>query len=102
MIVCFYCKDYSGDEPARLRKEYLKPHLDYIEANMDAVKVAGPLYDDRQNIVGSCLIFKADSEADARRLFEADPYYSCGGIWETVEVTVFNTVAGEWVGGRLW
>ncbi len=99
----FYCTDYAGAEAKALRKEHLRAHLDYIEANMATVSVAGPMYDESgDGIVGSCVVYRVETLAEARRLFEQDPYYQAGGIWQHVAVRIFRIVAGQWVGGRLW
>jgi len=101
--VHFYCTDYPGDEAKALRKQYLQAHLDYIEENMDKVSVAGPLFDEvNKTIIGSCVIYHADTVELAREYFEADPYFKAGRIWEGIERRVFRTVAGKWVGGRRW
>ncbi len=101
--VHFYCSDYAGEEAKQLRKEHLRAHLDYIEANMQMVSVAGPLFDEQnETIIGSCVVYKVETVAEAQLLFEQDPYYQAERIWEQIETRVFRTVAGEWIGGKRW
>ena len=57
MDVCFYCRDYPGDRAAARRQELLQPHLAFVEANLEHIRVAGPLYDDKEDMIGSVLIF---------------------------------------------
>lgn len=84
-----------------MRMEKLKEHLAHVGAHIDRLAVAGPLRDPAGAFVGSLLIVKADSEADARALIEADPYFKAD-IWSDVDVNAFGAVAGDWVGGKTW
>ena len=93
----------ARDKPgaAAVRMERLKQHLAHIEEHLDRLAVAGPLRDEDGAFVGSLLIVKADSEAEARALLEADPYFQAG-IWADITVCAFGAVAGDWVGGKTW
>jgi uncharacterized protein len=63
--------------------------------------VAGPLRTADGPTIGSLLVYKAASEAQARALLEADPYFRAD-IWASVEIQPFWAVAGDWVGGKTW
>ena len=93
----------ARDKPgaAATRMEKLKAHLAHVEAGLDRLAVAGPLRDEEGNFTGSLLVVKAESEAEARALLEADPYYKAQ-IWSDVEIRAFNAAAGDWVGGKAW
>lgn len=93
----------ARDRPgaASIRTEKLKQHLAHVETHLDRLAVAGPMRDETGAFTGSLLIVKADSEADARALLEADPYYQAG-IWNDIDVRAFGAVAGDWVGGKTW
>ena len=93
----------ARDKPgaASMRMEKLKEHLAHVEGSLDRLAVAGPLRDEAGAFTGSLLIVKAESEADARALLEADPYYRAG-IWNDIDVRAFGAVAGDWVGGKTW
>lgn len=92
-------RDKPDSKPERMEK--LKEHLAHIEAGLDRLAVAGPLRDADGNFVGSLLVVKADSEADARALLEADPYYKAD-IWSDIQISEFSAAAGDWVGGKTW
>jgi uncharacterized protein YciI len=93
----------ARDRPgaAAIRTEKLKQHLAHVEGHLDRLAVAGPMRDEAGAFTGSLLIVKAESEADARALLEADPYYQAG-IWNDIDVRAFGAVAGDWVGGKTW
>lgn len=97
-LFAFLCRD--GANGASLRERLLADHLAHIEAVMDNIAVAGPLKEGEKT-VGSLLIIKAEDEAEARRVFEADPYFAAG-VWDEVVVDHFLGVAGDWVGGTAW
>lgn len=97
-LFTIFCRDVENS--AALRERLLADHLAHIEAHIDDYAVAGPLKDDGET-VGSMLIVKAEDEAEARAIFEADPYFA-GGVWKSVELHQFLGVAGDWVGGVAW
>lgn len=97
-LFAFYCIDADGS--ASLREKLIADHLAHIEANIDDFAVAGPLKDGDATI-GSLVIVKAESEDEARAIFEKDPYYAAG-VWQSVKVDQFLGVAGDWVGGVAW
>ena len=94
----FYCLD--GSDAASLRERLLADHLAHIERHIDDYAVAGPLKDGGAT-VGSLVVVKAENEADARAIFESDPYFAAG-VWQSVRASQFLGVAGDWVGGVAW
>ena len=97
-LFAFYCRD--GENAPALRERLLKEHLDHVERNIDKFAVAGPLKNDGETI-GSLLVIKAADEAEARVIFESDPYFHAG-VWQAIRVEEFKAVAGDWVGGTAW
>jgi len=97
-LFAFFCLDADGS--AAFREKLLSDHLAHIEAHIDDFAVAGPLKDG-ETTIGSLVIVKAESEAEARAKFEADPYFAAG-VWKSVQSSHFLGVAGDWVGGIAW
>ena len=97
-LFAFLCRD--GANGTSLREKLLSDHLAYIETVIEKIAVAGPLKEDGDT-VGSLLIIKAETEAEARVTFEGDPYFTAG-VWDEVKVDHFLGVAGDWVGGAAW
>jgi uncharacterized protein YciI len=99
------CRDFADGRSAKNRLKALPEHLAYIETILEKIAVAGPQREHGDDvtgaITGSLLIYNVDSEAAARGLLEADPYYHAD-IWETVEISRFQPVAGSWIGGKVW
>lgn len=102
MNFAFICTD-DGDQ-SELRTKHLLEHLRYVESVLDKIVVGGPCpsnQDDGREFEGSIMVYKADSEDQARSLFEADPYVK-NGVWSKVRVMPFVPVAGSLVGGKTW
>lgn len=97
-LFAFHCRD--GEAGAALRESHLAAHLAHVEAHLSDYAVAGPLKHEGRT-VGSLLIVKARDMAQARRTFEADPYF-IAGVWQSIRAEEFAGVAGDWVGGAAW
>ena len=93
------CHDKPNVTP--VRKQKVREHLAHIEKVLDEIMIAGPLYDEEQNFVGSLLVVKAETAAAAREFLEQDPYYQAD-IWKSIDIHHFGSAAGEWIGGKTW
>lgn len=94
-----YCIDKPGTQ--QQRRDASPAHLTHVENMMDNYLVAGPLRNEEGETIGSLLIVKAKSAADARKQIEADPYFHAG-FWQDIQVADFMPAAGDWVGGKNW
>ena len=95
-----YCTDRKdlGDQ----RQTALADHLAYIETILDRIAVAGPVASGPDGSTeASCFIYHTDDEAEARALFENDPYYQVG-LYGEVDMVAFTAAAGSWIGGKIW
>lgn len=97
-LFAIFCRD--AENSATLREKLLADHLAHIETHIEDYAVAGPLKEGGET-VGSMLVVKAEDKAEARTIFEGDPYFG-GGVWKSVEIHQFLGVAGDWVGGVAW
>ena len=97
-LFAVYCRD--AENSAELRQKFMAEHLANVEAVVGKIAVAGPLKEGADT-VGSLFVVKADDEASARAVLEADPYFAAG-VWQSIEVDQFLAVAGDWVGGITW
>ncbi len=88
-------------DSAPLRAQARAAHFARVEAIMDHVSIAGPLKDGDGAIIGSLIIVTARDEAEARALFEGDPYFAAG-VWARHEIHEFLPAAGGWIGGKIW
>lgn len=93
-LFAFYCRD--GENGTALRTHCREAHLAHLAGAKDDYALAGPLKDGDE-IVGSLLVIKADDEGDARRKFEADPYFEAG-VWQSIRAAEFLAITGDWVG----
>jgi uncharacterized protein len=69
-------------------------HVEYLQGQADAVRLAGPYLDDDGDMCGSLLIIDAPDLAAARAFAAADPYAKAG-LFERVEVRPFRTGLGK-------
>ena len=98
MLFLVMCWDRPDAGAAR---DALMPqHKPYIAPFLDSFRVGGFITDDEGRPIGSMAVCEADSLAQARALFENDPYF--GAVWQCVEVHPYRPMAGTWIGGPQW
>ena len=96
----FVCMD--GPETKPLRTQHLFGHLDYIEANNEKYRVAGPMKDTPDGeIVGSFFLIAADTETAAWDIMKGDPYIA-SEMYAHVTVHHVDPACGNWIGGIIW
>lgn len=95
----FIAIDKPGMEDAR--RAATGPHVPYIDGILAKLLVGGPVVDADRKIIGSMLLYRAESEAEARALFENDPLTKAG-FFQTVTVHRFVGAAGTFLGGTSW
>ena len=75
-----------------IRKSTRPAHLAYWQNQIGAsLSYGGPLLGADGNPFGSILVVEAPSEAEARAIFEADPYVTAG-LFEMTSVSAFRHV----------
>lgn len=92
---------WDAPDSAALREPARAAHFARVEAIMDQVNIAGPLKDADGAIIGSLIIVTAADVAEARTLFEGDPYFAAG-VWARYDIHEFLPAAGSWIGGKIW
>ncbi len=86
-IVCLDKPDHG-----HLRAENRPAHIDYLNANLGQMLLAGPfLSEDGERPVGSLLIMEFDEQDQARAFAEGDPY-ARAGLFESVTIRPFRKV----------
>jgi uncharacterized protein YciI len=96
------CRDATGRDTAALRSAHRDRHFAYIESILERVLAAGPLAEPGSHGHRSSLfIYDVASEAEARALLEADPYFTAG-IYGEVCLEPWWPAAGRWLGGTIW
>ncbi len=75
-----------------IRKATRPAHLAYWQDQIGArLSYGGPLLGADGNPFGSILVVEAPSEAEARAIFEADPYVTAG-LFEMTSISAFRHV----------
>ncbi|MEO1198549.1 MAG: YciI family protein [Pseudomonadota bacterium] len=85
------------DKPDHLpvRMENRPAHLDFLKANLDKIKIGGPVLDpDGQSPVGSLLIIEAGDRESVEALLANDPYAKAG-LFGSVEIRPWTWVIGQ-------
>lgn len=96
----FTCTD--GPKTKLLRNKHLFGHLDHIEANNNAYRIAGPFRDDATgDILGSFFLVNADSKDAAWEIMRGDPYIN-SEMYATISCQHFMPACGKWMGGVIW
>ncbi len=86
-IVCLDKPDHG-----HLRAENRPAHIDYLNANLGHMLLAGPfLSGDGERPVGSLLIMEYDDQGQAQAFAEGDPY-ARAGLFESVTIRPFRKV----------
>jgi uncharacterized protein YciI len=93
------CRD--GPDGASVRASYTLDHMAYIETVMGELNVAGPLYDDGGQPIGSLYCLNTPSAQRAREIIENDPYFR-HGAFASVEYFPHLPAAGNYIGGKIW
>ncbi len=92
----------DGPEGAAIRRRLLSAHLYFVEAHLDTILVAGPLFDRPDGeMTGSLYVLDVGDRWQTIAFLERDPYYGAG-LWDEIDVRPFRGAAGRWVGGRNW
>lgn len=94
-----YCTDKPDTAQKRLAAR--DAHFAHIEKTIENLFVAGPLKNQEGDTIGSLLIVKAETAAQARAQLEADPYYHAD-LWADIRIHEFTAAAGDWIGGKIW
>lgn len=96
------CTDRADLDTAPLRARHRDAHFAYVESILDRVLAAGPLAaPGTTGHRGSLFVYDVDSEAEARALLAADPYFAAG-LYGRVDFQPFWPAAGRWLGGTVW
>jgi uncharacterized protein len=89
MLFAITCTDKPGALP--LRTATRPAHLAYLQANLAALVLVGPLLDAEGGPCGSLLVVEAADRAAADAFAAADPYAQAG-LFETVVIRPYRAV----------
>ena len=92
-LFAIIAKDKPGHLEMRLATR--DRHVAHLNSLGERLKVAGPRLGEDEKPDGSLVIIEVNSIDDARAFADADPYAQ-EGLFETVVVTRWNALLGEW------
>ncbi|WP_146590348.1 YciI family protein [Puniceibacterium confluentis] len=90
MLVAIIARDKPGALP--VRQENRPAHVAYLKASA-AVQQAGPLLDEAGEMAGSLIVLDVPDLTAAEDWVKGDPY-GHAGLFESVELVVWNRVIG--------
>ena len=90
MLFSLHCIDKADGLPIRM--ENRPAHLEYLEANLEAIVFAGPTLDDSgETPTGSLIILDVPDRAAAEAFAAGDPY-ARAGVFESVTIQATRQV----------
>lgn len=85
------CIDRNDGLEARMSAR--PAHLEYVDQNAAAVKLAGPFLDEAGGMIGSMFILEVEDRAAAEAFAASDPY-ALAGVFERTDIRAFKAVRG--------
>jgi uncharacterized protein YciI len=96
MLFLILCTDRQ--DASELRQIHRPRHVEYWQALGNRVKLGGPFLNEAKPdgaAKGSMLVVEAESEAEARRLADNDPF-TIEKVFAEIRVEPFRATLGEW------
>lgn len=87
MYYVVLCQDKTDSQ--NLRLETRPRHLNYLKSLAAKLKFAGPFVDGQGQPTGTMLVVEAESEAEAQKIAENDPYAQAG-LFSSWEIKCWN------------
>ena len=85
----------DNEEKAGKRMEFMKEHLNFLEANAAQISAAGPMKDAKTGLpAGGMWLVNADSLDDVMTLIMADPFWPTG-IRKSFEIREWTKVYAD-------
>ncbi|TXI11493.1 MAG: hypothetical protein E6Q76_02395 [Rhizobium sp.] len=77
-----------------IRKEYLRRHFAFLEANAASIRTAGPLSREDDAFAGGLWLVEAETADVVDRLVKEDPFWAAG-LRKSVQIFEWNRVFAE-------
>ena len=74
-----------------VRAQYMSQHLDFLEANQNAITAAGPLRATDGSGAGGLWLVEADNEMMVEKLIHDDPFWPTG-LRKSVQILAWQQV----------
>ena len=76
---------YDRPNAVARRMELRPEHLEFLKAQGETIKLAGPFLADNGDMVGSIVVVEAETVEDARAIFAKDPFM-IGNLFDSITV----------------
>ncbi|TVS15862.1 MAG: YciI family protein [Gammaproteobacteria bacterium] len=91
MLFVLYCRDRNG--AGSLRQANRPAHLEWAK-RQTGIRMAGPLLDDDEQMIGSLFVIEAEDRSAIEQLHASDPYAKAG-LFEHVDIHRFRWLLGD-------
>ncbi len=91
MLFVLYCRDRR--DAGSLRQTNRPAHLEWAKGQT-GIRMAGPLLDDDEQMIGSLFVIEAENRGAIEQLHASDPYVKAG-LFERVEIHPFRWLLGD-------
>ena len=86
MLYAIHCLDHANALSIRL--ENYDAHREYLNATETDIVLAGPVTaDDRSTPIGSVMIISVNSQEEAERFNQGDPFYRLN-VWDKASIRI--------------
>ena len=86
MLYAIHCLDHANALSIRL--ENYDAHREYLNATQPNIVLAGPVTaDDRSTPIGSVMIISVNSQEEAQRFNQSDPFYRLN-VWDKASIRI--------------
>ena len=86
MLYAIHCLDHANALAIRL--ENYDAHREYLNATETDIVLAGPVTaDDRSTPIGSVMIISVNSQEEAERFNQGDPFYRLN-VWDKASIRI--------------
>ena len=82
---------YDLPNSSEKRKRLRESHIKYLNSFQKLILFAGPMMDEKNNIIGSLIIIKFSNKNEADDFSKNDPYF-LGGLFKKVLINKFKRV----------
>ncbi len=85
-LICFDIPNSS-----KKRNSLRQSHIKYLNSFKNLILFAGPIMDEKENVLGSLIVIKFSSKKEADDFSKNDPYF-LGGLFKKVLINKFKRV----------
>jgi uncharacterized protein len=83
------CECLDNPQATEARAETIQAHREYLKSNTETLRIAGPLFNEAGDAIGSMLIVRTEDLQGARDFVDGDPF-AVAGVFAEVRYKPFK------------